>query len=119
MSKTKGERSHEQAQKANNVNTHNNMLHYELLKKAGGTIDVRHNNNGDATWTFIKRRKAKIYPSLEQLIAGVYIGINTEHFVVNEEDLDYLYASTYYTYQQLKMYHENKPDPNQLNLFES
>lgn len=94
------------------------MIHTEYLKKAGGHLDIRHNSL-EATFIFIKRKKAKIFPSLEQMIANVHLGINTEHFIVDEKDLNYLYSSSYYTYQSLKIYHENKPDPNQLNLFES
>ena len=95
------------------------MIHIEELKKAGGLLEIRHDGSNERTVAFVKRKKAKIFPSLEQMIANVYFGINTEHFIVDEKDLDYLYSSTHYAYQALKTYQENKPDPNQLNLFES
>lgn len=99
------------------------MIYSEQLKKAGGSIEVRHNND-EAVYVFIKngknlkRRLAKVFPTMEQMIANVYLGINTEHFTLPLDDLHYLYCCQLYGYHALKNYYDNKPAPNQLNLFE-
>ncbi len=94
------------------------MIHTEKLKKAGGTLEVRHNNEGDAVYVFIKRKKARVYGSIEGLIANVYFGVDTEHFTCNESELFAMYECDEYSYKQLKNKKENPENPNQLKLWQ-
>ena len=93
------------------------MIHTEKLKKAGGTLEVRHNDE-HAVYVFIKRKKAKVFSSLETFIAHVYFGVDTEHFTCSESELFALYESETYEYKRLKSKKENPDNPNQLKLWQ-
>jgi hypothetical protein len=94
------------------------MMHATRLKKAGGILEIRHNDKGDGVYVFIKRKKAKVFPSLEGLISSVYFGVDSEHFTCNESELFALYEGDKYKYKQLKNKKENPDNPNQLKLWQ-
>lgn len=94
------------------------MIHTEKLKKAGGTLEIRFNEQGDAVYVFIKRKKAKVFASIEALIAHVYFGADTEYFPCQESELFALYESETYDYKKLKNKKENPDNPNQLKLWQ-
>jgi hypothetical protein len=94
------------------------MIHVEKLNKPGGILHVRFNGDGDSVWVFIKRKRAKVFPTMEKLIANVYFDIDTEHFSCSEEQLTVLYQSKEYSYKELKFKKENPDDPNQLKLWQ-
>jgi len=94
------------------------MIHSEKMKMAGGTIEIRHNNDGDAVYVFIKRKRAKVYPSFESMISSVYFGAEVEHFKCTESELFSLYESNHYDYKKLKKRKENPDNPNQLKLWQ-
>jgi hypothetical protein len=94
------------------------MIHTEKLKKAGGTLEVRFNEQGEAVHVFIKRKRAKVFNSLEAFIAHVYLGVDVECFACSEDELFDLYESDTYEYKKLKSKKENPDNPNQLKLWE-
>lgn len=93
------------------------MIHTEKLKKAGGTLEIRHNEE-HAVYVFVKRKKAKVFSSLEAFIAHIYLGVDAEYFVCSEDELFDLYESETYEYKKLKNKKENPDNPNQLKLWQ-
>lgn len=74
------------------------------------TYEVRHDNNGYAIHVFITDGDAIIYPTLGDLIRHQYRGdMDVERMYLDEEDLEKLYESEYYSYHSLK------PIVNQIN----
>jgi len=74
------------------------------------TYEVRHDNNGYAIHVFITDGDAIIYPTLSDLIKHQYGGeMDVERMYLDEDDLEKLYESEYYSYYALK------PLVNQIN----
>jgi len=94
------------------------MMHATKLKKAGGILEIRHNDEGDAVYVFIKRKKARVFPSLEGLISSVYFGVDSEHFTCQDSELFELYEGGDYEYKKLRNRKENPENPNQLKLWQ-
>lgn len=94
------------------------MTHTINLVSVGATLDVRHNSQGEATYILIPSngRRVKFFKTLEGLICNVYFGQPAEFFHCKQEDAAYLWESDKYSYEDLEYMHENRPNPNQLQI---
>lgn len=79
------------------------MLHNEHLRKADENYEIRHNDSGHVIHVYTTDGYAVIYPTLHDLISHQYFGdMEVERVYLDEEDLDKLYDSEFYSYYSLK-----------------